>query len=101
MAEIDFMPLNNLPKLKCILKDFFMIAQVRYIFNNYIPLLPHGNDGLIFTKNSFPYKSGTNENIVKWKPPEKNTIDFLICPNTKITVTNPSFGLLELYVFFS
>lgn len=80
------------------MKDFFTPERVRYICNDYIPLLPHGNDGLIFTKNSIPYVSGTNENIVKWKPPEKNTIDFLICPNKKIQITDPNYGLLELYV---
>ncbi|CAK76487.1 unnamed protein product (macronuclear) [Paramecium tetraurelia] len=101
LQNIDFQPLKNFPKIRCILKDFFYADKVRYIFNNYIPLLPHGNDGLIFTKNTFPYVSGTNENIVKWKPPEKNTIDFLICPNKKITVTDSNYGLLELYVMFN
>jgi len=47
-----------------------------------------------------PYRSGTNRGISKWKPPEKNTIDFLICPNDKIEITNPDVGLLELYVLF-
>lgn len=56
---------------------------------------------MIFTKNSIPYISGTNENIVKWKPPEKNTIDFLICPNTKIDLTDSNYGVLELYVMIN
>ncbi|CAD8056044.1 unnamed protein product [Paramecium primaurelia] len=98
LQNIDFQPLKHFPKIRCILKDFFYPDRARYICYNYIPLLPHGNDGLIFTKNSFPYVSGTNENIVKWKPPEKNTIDFLICPNRKIKITDPNYGLLELYV---
>ncbi|CAD8091444.1 unnamed protein product [Paramecium sonneborni] len=101
LQNIDFQPLNHFPKIRCILKDFFLPNKVRYIFNNYIPLLPHGNDGLIFTKNSLPYISGTNENIVKWKPPEKNTIDFLICPNKKIQIKDPNYGLLELYIMFN
>ncbi|KAF2219045.1 mRNA capping enzyme, catalytic domain-containing protein [Elsinoe ampelina] len=41
-----------------------------------MPLLTHGNDGIVFTCRTTPYKSGTDENILKWKPPHENTIDF-------------------------
>lgn len=45
-------------------------------------ILPHGNDGLIFTKNlEAPYVNGVNRQIIKWKPPHMNTIDFSIFPN--------------------
>jgi hypothetical protein len=43
----------------------------------------HENDGLIFTKVDSPYKPGRDFNIVKWKPPHLNTIDFLMVPNEK------------------
>ena len=46
------------------------------MFRDKIPNLPHGNDGLIFTCKGTPYKSGTDEHILKWKPPQENTIDF-------------------------
>jgi mRNA guanylyltransferase len=46
------------------------------MFKLKLPNLPHGNDGLIFTaKNAF-YTFGTDEMILKWKPPNENTIDF-------------------------
>jgi mRNA guanylyltransferase len=41
-----------------------------------IPTLKHGNDGLIFTDADSSYTFGTCEAMVKWKPPEMNTIDF-------------------------
>ncbi|KAJ7685345.1 mRNA capping enzyme, catalytic domain-containing protein [Mycena polygramma] len=38
--------------------------------------LQHGNDGLIYTCVSAPYTPATDENILKWKPPSENSIDF-------------------------
>ncbi|KIS66820.1 mRNA guanylyltransferase [Mycosarcoma maydis] len=41
-----------------------------------VPNLLHGNDGLIFTCLNSGYMMGTDPKILKWKPPNENTIDF-------------------------
>ncbi|KAH8553433.1 mRNA capping enzyme, catalytic domain-containing protein [Umbelopsis sp. PMI_123] len=48
------------------------------IFNDIIPNLKHGNDGLIFTSVNGPYSLGTCETMLKWKPANENSIDFKI-----------------------
>jgi mRNA guanylyltransferase len=50
------------------------------MFRDIIPRVKqlHGNDGLIFTCKNTPYKHGTDEHILKWKPPAENTVDFLM-----------------------
>ena len=41
-------------------------------------------DGLIFTPKDEPARVGTHETMFKWKPLEKNTVDFQVVPSTKM-----------------
>ncbi|KKA28259.1 hypothetical protein TD95_001852 [Thielaviopsis punctulata] len=56
-------------------KDMQFAYGTEMIFSRVLPSLKHGNDGLIFTCRNTPYKHGTDRHILKWKPPEENTID--------------------------
>ena len=49
LNDLELHELANFPKIKCMLKDFYPVTKVRYLIHNYIPILPHLNDGLIFT----------------------------------------------------
>ncbi|KAJ3128570.1 Dcp1p-Dcp2p decapping enzyme complex alpha subunit [Nowakowskiella sp. JEL0407] len=43
-----------------------------------IPHLHHKSDGIIFTSKTAPYRIGTCEDMIKWKPADENTVDFKI-----------------------
>ena len=63
------------------MKDMFEVWQTPYLFkliDHDSGILLHENDGLIFTVDQCPYYPGTCEEIMKWKPPHMNTVDFLI-----------------------
>ena len=47
-----------------------------------IPHLKHQNDGLVFTPVHAAYKPGTCNRLLKWKPPQMNTVDFKIYMHT-------------------
>ena len=94
---IDQIKRTKQPRVKIAVKDFFQVDACSFIFEKMVPRLPHENDGLIFTRNSKPYPVGATSSIIKWKPPEYNTIDFLVVNNV---TWEPEYGkrILDLYV---
>lgn len=57
------------------MKDMQLSYGMEMMFKDVLPHLKHGNDGLIFTCRTSSYRHGTDPHILKWKPPEENTID--------------------------
>lgn len=69
------------------MKDVFEVWQTPHLFkliDHSTGILLHENDGLIFTVDQCPYYSGTCTEIMKWKPPHMNTIDFQLIEGIKI-----------------
>ena len=65
------------------LKQMWKPYGLRELFERVIPAQGHENDGLIFTPVQDPYLAGTCHRLLKWKPSEMNSIDFLIVVNEK------------------
>lgn len=90
------------------LKDFFYCDNIDFLLNGIVDseALPHENDGLIFTKNNYPYLPGRNRGILKWKPNELNTVDFFVCENPYYHTLVPelfkkdNFYVFELYTVY-
>lgn len=57
-------------------KKMDLAYGIQMVLFETVPNLLHGNDGLIFTCLNSGYVMGTDPKILKWKPPNENTIDF-------------------------
>jgi mRNA-capping enzyme len=79
------------------LKDFWPVENCEKILNGKFQL-PHEPDGVIFQPLRDPYECGRCDAVLKWKPPELNTIDFRlkVCRLTGEGILPTRVG--ELYV---
>jgi len=62
--------------IKMKVKKFYMLNDFELFMNEYLPTVTQKIDGLIFTPIRATIKTGTHETMFKWKPRDKNTIDF-------------------------
>jgi mRNA-capping enzyme len=58
-------------------KHFYELNSTREIIERLIPKLYHKSDGLIFQGGKDPYFTGTCNNLFKWKPSDRNSVDLL------------------------
>ncbi|KAJ3878710.1 mRNA guanylyltransferase [Lentinula edodes] len=76
-------------------KEIRSAYNVEQVFSMDIPALQHENDGLIYTCVNTPYSPGTDSNVIKWKPPTENSIDFKLVlrfPPLPSSPTQPDFA---------
>ena len=59
-------------------KHFETMEGCQHYIENVLPTIPYKTDGLVFTPVDEPIRVGTHETMFKWKPLEKNTIDFQV-----------------------
>ncbi|KAI9751918.1 MAG: Dcp1p-Dcp2p decapping enzyme complex alpha subunit [Candelina submexicana] len=72
--EVQYMPFIVERKSK----ETQLSYGIEKLFREVIPKLQHGHDGLIFTCRTTEYKPGTDPHILKWKPANENSIDFVL-----------------------
>lgn len=64
-------------EFKVELKEMQLSYAIPTVFGEILPKLGHVSDGLIFTPSTAGYVIGTDPKLLKWKPPEENTVDFV------------------------
>jgi len=75
--------------IRIYVKDIFSTRDIQFLLEDVIPTLPHRNDGIIFTKIDCPYYPGACNEILKWKPVEKNTVDCILMQSNEILKVFP------------
>jgi hypothetical protein len=65
-------------KYRLKMKTFHMMKDFGVFMDEYLPTVQQKIDGLVFTPVYEPIRLGTHETMFKWKPLEKNTVDFLM-----------------------
>ncbi|KRZ14995.1 mRNA-capping enzyme [Trichinella zimbabwensis] len=60
-------------------KDFYDISCVEKLLGpKFLEAVLHETDGVVFQPVNDPYRGGTSPKLLKWKPPELNSVDFLL-----------------------
>ena len=82
------------------LKEFHHMKDFQQFMDEYLPTVKQEVDGLVFTPIYDPIRLGTHETMFKWKPLEKNTVDFLMKrePSRETPGCKPGAMAWRLYV---
>lgn len=77
-------------RVKVKLKKFHPMCDFKSFMHDYLPTVKERMDGLVFTPVYEKVLMGTHETMFKWKPKEKNTVDFMVKKDQR--------GVWRLYV---
>jgi len=73
------------------IKPFWHVVHSRALIDGkFAKEVSHDTDGLIFQPSNEPYTGGRCDNILKWKPPSLNSVDFKLV----IVREKPQLGML-------
>lgn len=78
---VECMTIRDHHNIHVRIKPFASLVDIKEYTRDVLPFIPHTHDGLIFTPENMPVVSGTNYDMFKWKPREKNTVDFWVEQN--------------------
>ena len=94
--QIIYMTFN---KYRLKIKNFWAMKDFEYFMFEYLPKVEQKVDGLVFTPVYEPVRLGTHETMFKWKPREKNTVDFQMKKGMTFEgVGKPGQPVWKLYV---
>lgn len=86
-------------KYRLKMKTFYAFSDFEYFMDGYLPTVQQKVDGIVFTPLNEPVRIGTHETMFKWKPREKNTVDFQMKRGMSFDgVGKPGVPVWKLYV---
>ena len=86
-------------KYRLKMKTFHSMGDFETFMDEYLPSVEQKVDGLVFTPVNEPMRIGTHETMFKWKPREKNTVDFSMKKGRSFDgVGKPGIPVWKLYV---
>ena len=100
LSVIDPVIYMKFDKYRLKLKDFHAMKDFGIFMDEYLPTVQQKVDGLVFTPINAPLQIGTHETMFKWKPQDKNTIDFLMKrePSRETPGCVPGIPTWRLYI---
>jgi len=86
-------------KYRLKIKTFYAFRDFEYFMNVYLPTVQQRVDGIVLTPVNEPMRLGTHETMFKWKPGDKNTVDFQMKRGMSFEgVGKPGVPVWKLYV---
>lgn len=69
---------GSILNIACAIQPYYRLDELSSLLPPNPADFPYPIDGLVFTPRDRPYRTGFTPQIMKWKPAEKSTVDFLV-----------------------